>query len=156
MTYYADMSIDQPTEYKTKRAIFYQQGLKVYGLLPYILQRKLHAQFFSNSTSWGRVRISTGSLELNWTAIPYQQSLENVNALLDWLYADKGFEVALANPERWQDTIFAGNFGNMPPQTWYPIGKETRSGYMRVIGGNQLGRESIVALLAGGQSKDAE
>jgi hypothetical protein len=146
MPYYADLSSDLPAPYKQKRAVFYRQGLKVYGLLPYILARRLKAQFFSGETSWGNVRISAGSFESNWTAIPYQQSPEAVNALLDWLYADKGFEVAIASEQDWDDTIFSANVYRMPPHTWYPAAGGAREGYLQVLG-SPASRAAIVALL---------
>lgn len=148
MTYYADLVHDLPTPYTVKRVIFYRRGLKVYGLLPYILQRKLKAQFFSGSIRWGNVRISAGSFESNWTAVPYNQSPEHVIALLNWLYSDRGFEVALAAQEDWDDNIFSGNVYRMPPSTWFPVGDEQRSGFVQVAGGSSLNRHEIVALLA--------
>lgn len=146
MTYYADLSNDLPVPYKRKRVIFYQQGLKVYGLLPYLLQKKLKAQFFSGSISWGNVRISAGSFEDNWTAIPYQQSSTNLIFLLDWLYSDSGFEVALASKEDWEDNIFLGNIFHMPPHTWYPLGEEVRQGFLQIT--EHPTRKGIIGLLA--------
>lgn len=148
MTYYADLANDLPAPYKRKRIIFYRQGLKIYGLIPYLLQRKLKAQFFSGTINWGRVRISAGSLEGNWTAVPYQQKSENVSALVDWLYADKGFEVAIASQDDWGDNIFSPNVFRTPPMTWYPACDEARQGFLRIAGGTTLSRNDVLALLA--------
>jgi len=149
MRHYADMNNDLPSPYHPKRAIFYRQGLKVYGLLPYILQRKLKAQFFSGVVSWGPgVRIMVGSWEPNWTAIPYQQAPEKVQALLDWLYSEQGFEVAIASSDDWDDDIFSSNFMRHPPQVWYPVQREARPGYMRVFERQLPEQCEIIALLA--------
>jgi hypothetical protein len=146
MTYYANLSNDLPAPYKRKRVIFYRQGLKVYGLLPYILNRKLKAQFFSGTVSCMGGTISMGSFESNWTAIPYTQSPENLKALLDWLYEDRGFEVALASREDWNDDIFSANVYRMPPHTWYPIGNEAREGFLQINSG--MKRDDLIGLLA--------
>lgn len=145
MPYYADLNADVPAPYKPKKVVFYRQGLKIYGLLPYRLQRLLKAQFFSNSMSWGRVRISGGTFEANWTAIPYQQSQENMSTLLDWLYSEAGFQVALASPAHWNDDIFSPNVARMPPETWYPAGPEARPGFMNAL--DQPDRSAFLKLL---------
>lgn len=146
MTYYADFDRDLPDPHKRKRVIFYRQGLKVYGLLPYLLQRRLKAQFFSGSMSWGRVRISMGSLESNWTAIPYTQTAESLSALLDWLYSDAGFEAAIASRAEFDDDIFSANVYREPPKTWYPLGDQARVGFLRIHAGMQ--RSEVAGLLA--------
>lgn len=153
MTYFANLQEDLPSAWHRKRVIFYQQGIKIYGLLPYLLQRKLKAQFFSGSFSVGgngfpRMRLSTGSFEANWTAISYQQSRENISALLDWLYSEKGFKVAIASAENWHDDIFSANMWRMPPHTWYPVGTEAREGFLKVISRPLRTRDDIAGLLA--------
>lgn len=147
MPFYADFREDIPSPHKPKRVIFYREGMKVYGLLPYILQRRLKAQFFSNAFSWGNAIIAAGSAEANWTSVPYTAPPEAVSALLDWLLADKGFEVALASPEDWDDDIFSANVFRMPPRTWFPLGKEARAGFLRVAGG-KVSRGEMRRLLA--------
>lgn len=147
MPYYADFEHDLPDTCKPKRVIFYQQGLKVYGLIPYILARKLHAQFFSGSVSWGNVRVSMGSLEHNWTAIPYEQTPEKVKMLLDWLYQDKGFEVAIASREDWNDSIFSSNVFRIPPHVWCPIDGGVREGFLQIVGGTEVQRKEVIKLL---------
>jgi hypothetical protein len=148
MTYFANLQEDLPSSWHRKRVIFYQQGIKIYGLLPYILNRKLKAQFFSNSFSALGGRMSVGSFEANWTAVPYGQSRANIDALLDWLYSDKGFKVAIATPECWNDDIFSANMWKMPPHTWFPVGNEAREGFLNVIERPESGRDSVMMLLA--------
>jgi hypothetical protein len=149
MPYYANMEEDQPSAHKRKRIVFYRRGLKIYSLLPYILQRRLHAQFFSSTITGSGVRISAGSFEANWTAISYQnQSPEAVEALMDWLFSGAGFKAAIASEENWDDDIFSGNFFNYPPDVWHPVGAEARPGYITIL--KRLpatGRDEIVAVL---------
>lgn len=147
MPYYADFEHDLPNAYKLKRIIFYRQGLKVYGLIPYILARKLHAQFFSGSISWGNVRVSMGSYEHNWTAIPYEQSPDKVGLLLDWLYQDKGFEVAIASREDWNDSIFSSNVFRVPPHVWCPINEGGQEGFLQIVRGTEFQRNEVIKLL---------
>jgi hypothetical protein len=146
MPYYANLDNDLPAPYKRKRAIFYRQGLKIYGLLPYILARKLKAQFFSGSFAGHGVMISAGSFEANWTAVPYRQSPETLTALLEWLYSGKGFEVAIASEEDFDDNIFSGNVFRAPPKTWYPIGNASREGFLHIHEGME--RTEVMGLLA--------
>jgi len=148
MPYYADLSNDLPAPYKRKRVIFYRQGLKIYGLLPYILQRKLKAQFFSGTVSWGNVRISAGSLEENWTAVSYASVREYMDALLDWLSSDPGFEVAIASRDDWEDSIFSANVFRYPPKTWYPMDGEIKKGFLQIVEKPDIARNDIVKLLA--------
>ena len=146
MTYYADLSRDLPTPYERKRVVFYRQGLKVYGLLPYLLQRRLKAQFFSGSVNWGGVRISAGSFEQNWTAISYTQTSEALASLLDWLSSDAGFEVAIASREDFDDDIFSANIFRMPPKTWHPVGDKALPRFLRIHADMQ--RSEIAGLLS--------
>jgi hypothetical protein len=81
MRHPVDFDKDIPSAGKQKEVLFYQTGLKVYGVLPYILHRKLRAEFCSSSDA----------RENNFTLISYQQKSENVQALADWLYKDSGF-----------------------------------------------------------------
>lgn len=153
MTYYANLERDLPSPYHRKRVIFYRQGLKIYGLLPYLLQHKLKAQFFSGSFRVGgsgfpRMRLSAGSFESNWTAIPYQQPPEHIAALLDWLYSEKGFEAAIATEDYWDDNIFSANVFRMPPHTWYPVDHEARQGFLQIAERPDPTRNDVLSLLA--------
>lgn len=146
MSYRADLAHDTPSVTKKKRIIFYRGGLKIYGLLPYILQKKLKAQFFSNTPVGGGVMMLLPSHEDNWTAVPYDQSPERLQSLLDWLYSDAGFEVALASRESWEDDIFSANIMNHPPSVWFPLGQDTHKGFLQIQAG--MTRFDIAGLLA--------
>lgn len=128
MAYYADPNADLPAEWKLKRAIFYACSLKVYGQIPYILQRRLGAEFISNIASGpfgGRVVAPTG--EDNYTVVPYRradgecQSDEALAAFLSWLEADAGYEWAIAAPGEFERRdLRQPNWWRKPPQTWIP------------------------------------
>ncbi len=119
---------DLPQPWQPKRIIFYAQGLKVYGQIPYILQRRLGAQFFSNDIVLGGLfagmRIVGLTAERNYTVVPYRRPDGSphretaVEALLNWLYADRGFEMAVA--VEFHRRIDLPNFMNLPPETWVP------------------------------------
>lgn len=118
---------DQPQPWKRKRLIFYQSGIKVYGQIPYILQRRLQAEFISNESSFLGGRIVGPTAEKNYTFVPFrrgdgsEQSPEAVQALLDWLLADAGCEYAIAEDgefERRDLTLV--NWFQAPPETWVP------------------------------------
>lgn len=78
---------DIPSSDKQKEAIFYEGGLKIYGTLPYILHRKLKAEFVSSRFEHE---------ENNFTIVLYAQKPENVQALVNWLYKDAGFVWAIS------------------------------------------------------------
>jgi len=156
MAYYADLDSDLPSPHKRKRVIFYRQGLKIYGLLPFILQRQLKAKFFSGSIAAGGVLMSMGSFEPNWTAVPYTQSSENLTALLHWLFSERGFEVAIASEQDWDDDIFSANVYRMPPKTWFPFGSEARQGFFQVAGSLDKSRRDVIQLLAVPMGKEAQ
>lgn len=127
MGFYADPRNDLPADWKPKRAIFYAQGLKVYGQIPYVLQRRLQAQFISNEFRFlgGRVRVPTA--ERNYTIIPFHRddgerhSAEALDALLAWLEAGAGYEWAIAaGREFGRSDLYAANALNEPPKTWTP------------------------------------
>lgn len=84
-----DWERDLPSKRKPKRIIFYPDGLKIYGLLPYLLQRQLRGEF---SSAW----IKLNNDEDNFTVISYQQKPEHVQKLVDWLYEAAGFEWTIA------------------------------------------------------------
>lgn len=128
MAYYADPRTDLPAAWRAKRVIFYALGLKVYGQIPYVLQRRLQAQFRSNSFSFlaGRLTLPTG--ERNYTVVPYRrddgerQPEAALDAFLAWLEADAGYEWAVAAEPDFnrRDLLEASNVLNHPPATWIP------------------------------------
>lgn len=148
--YRADLSRDLPMDWKPKRIVFYAQGLKIYGLIPHLLNRRLKGEFISNyfvQTS-GMFR-GAGMLaptgEENYTVIGYSQRPEYVQFLLDWLYEGKGFEWAIAGPENFQDDIREWNAGKRPPETWVPAQEDQgwREGFQLALKGDR----SAIALL---------
>lgn len=123
MTYYANSSQDLPRPWKQKRIIFYAQGLKVYGQIPYILQRRLQGEFYSNNAPFMGCRIIAPTMEQNYTLVRYRRPNDSkchndiaLEALLDWLYTDKGFEWAIAKD--FYKRIDLPNFWNYPPETF--------------------------------------
>jgi len=123
MSYYADPTLDLPAPWKAKRIVFYARGLKVYGQIPYILQRRLQAKFYSNDMSLFGGRIVGPTREHNYTVISYRledgspHSAATLEALIDWLYSDKGFEFGIADPENFEDQIAMVNWFNSNPHT---------------------------------------
>jgi hypothetical protein len=97
MTFYADPRQDLPAPHKQKRIIFYADGLKVYGAIPYVLQRRLKAKFYSNNAPglFGG-RLIAPTMESNYTVVPYQARHDVIEKLLNWLYADAGFKWGIA------------------------------------------------------------
>lgn len=126
MTYYCDPAEDLPAPWKPKRVVFYRQGIKLYGAIPYILQRRLDAEFISNNASALGTRIIAPTGEANYTLVRYQRangrphSQAALQALLDWLYADKGFEWSIATPEYFNDRLDLPNWWQSPPRTFVP------------------------------------
>jgi len=127
MTYYCEPAQDLPAAWKPKRIIFYRQGIKIYGAIPYLLQRRLHAEFISNNVGSIRgARIIAPTGEANYTLVRYHRengrphSEPALQALLDWLYADKGFEWSIAAPEHWRDRLDQPNWWQSPPRTFVP------------------------------------
>lgn len=127
MLYYADPRRDLPASWKQKRIIFYAQGLKIYGQIPYILQRRLQAKFISNSMGFMGGQISAPTLESNYTLIRYRRedgqphSEVAIKALLDWLYDDKGFEWGVA--KNFYERLDLPNFWQWPAEV-LEMGKE--------------------------------
>ena len=126
-SYWANPQFDLPAPWKEKAIIFYAQGLKVYGQIPYLLQRRLQAEFYSNNAPIFGARIVAPSWERNYTVIPYRHKDGNphvqkaIKALLDWLYADKGFVWAIAMD--FHDNIKCWNAWRPKPETWAPAEK---------------------------------
>lgn len=151
MGYRADFSQDLPADWEPKRIIFYAQGLKVYGLLPHLLSRRLKGEFISNVamlSGWARgAAIAAPTGENNYTVIPYAQKPEHAAMLLDWLYAEAGFEWAIAASENWHDSIREWNAYKQPPSTWVPASNEQgwREGFQKAIEGDR----SAIQLLGG-------
>lgn len=91
-----DFDHDLPCSIKAKRGLFYPDGLKIYGLLPFVLAYKLRATFCSDRVPGD---------EHNFTVVRYQQQPDIVQALVDWLCAHKGFVWKIAQEgERLRDS----------------------------------------------------
>jgi len=125
MAFYADTGRDLPAPWKPKQIIFYAEGLKVYGQIPYIHQRRLNARFYSNNAEiFGGGRLIAPSMEANYTVVPYrradgrQHKPDAIGAFFDWLFSDKGFEWAFA--VEFHKHIATVNWGNMHPETFVP------------------------------------
>ena len=108
-----DFHQDIPSSSKVKNIIFYPDGLKIYGLLPYLLSRKLSSRFSSSFIQCA---------ENNFTLVSYNQKPEHVQALVDWLYSEARFEGAIASAgERLSDTPDHRPMTQKPPQTFQTI-----------------------------------
>ena len=123
--YSTDLYVDLPQANKLKRIVFYACGLKIYGHIPYLLKRRLKGEFLSNYYvhEAGVFRghgIIAPTQEQNYTAIPYEQSLENVKRLWDWLHEGAGFEWAITEFDDFNINIFEANVAQQPPKTWVP------------------------------------
>jgi hypothetical protein len=127
MAFRCDPPQDLPTVWKLKRIIFYAQGLKIYGVLPYLLNRRLKGEFYSNYyvNSSGAFRGSgmiAPAMEFNYTVIPYTQKPEHSKALLEWLSEDAGFEWAIASERDFHKDLRHGNaFSDRHPEVWVPV-----------------------------------
>lgn len=154
MSYRANLSQDLPATWKLKRIIFYAQGLKIYGLIPHLLNRRLKGRFISNIamfSGWGSSSaIAAPTQEDNYTVIPYLQKPEHVQMLIDWLYEGKGFEWAIAAPENFHDNLRQWNAYKQPPSTWVPCQSEQgwREGFQKAL----MGDSQAIALLGGGDA----
>jgi hypothetical protein len=144
MAFYANPQKDLPTPWQQKRVIFYAAGLKIYGQIPYVLQRRLQAQFISNCGTLAMGGLLFGpSWEDNYTMVPRRRAdgqphkPEALAALLDWLYADKGFEFAIADPEsgEWQrKDLWMINLWNSRPRTFAPGIEESKAIFQKFLG----------------------
>lgn len=121
MAYYANPRADLPASWKTKRLVFYAMGLKVYGQMPYILQRKLRARFISNHFGGAGGEVWWPAAESNYTLVSYRRpdgsphSAEVLMTFFDWLYADKGFEFAIAGEKSFYQDIRSIAIYEWPP-----------------------------------------
>jgi hypothetical protein len=116
---------DLPEKWKAKRIIFYGQGLKIYGEMPYLLKRRLKAEFFSNFRHNGQFGLIAPAMEMNYSVVPYNQSPEYTAALLEWLFADAGFEWAIAMPDEFDLNIRRSTaFSDQLPHVWSPAQNE--------------------------------
>ena len=127
MTSYAAPE-DIPTPYRAKLVVIYARGLKIYGQIPYLLAKRLEAQFISNEISIaGGGSIWGGTAEPNWTVVPSRRddgqphTPETLQALIDWLQADKGFVATVATPEYYYDRLDS-NWGRQAPRVFQPTG----------------------------------
>jgi hypothetical protein len=139
MSFYADPRKDLPAPWKEKRVVIYRQGLKIYGQIPYILQRRLQAEFFSNNAPFMGSRLLAPTGEDNYTLVPWRSkdgrthSQEAVRALLDWLYADKGFTWAVAAAPEFYERQDEWNAWKEPPRTWVPAQESHYPAFTRLL-----------------------
>ncbi len=128
MTYFANPANDLPVAWKPRRVIIYAQGLKVYGLMPYILARRLQAKFVSNDFSvlGGMSRVAAPTMDDNYTLISWLRTdgtphgTAVIDALLDWLYADAGFQIGVATLDFFYDRLDEPNIFKSAPRTFIP------------------------------------
>lgn len=138
MVYRCDPGLDLPAPHKAKRVIFYRHGLKVYGELPYLLKKRLKAEFYSNFAVNGGFGMIAPAVEPNYSVIPCGQPPDRSMALLDWLFADAGFEWAIAidyDRDIRCSTAFSGSL----PQCWVPANNEGgwRKGFIEAMAGQE-------------------
>ena len=131
---------------EVKRIVFYQAGLKVYGMLPYILLRRLKGQFISNywvhtDGTFSGAGVIAPTNESNYTAIPYQQSAENAQRLWHWLHDGHGFEYAIASAADFEHDIWQANVGQFPPQVWVPGEDAKHEHFVHTLGTESIGQE---------------
>jgi hypothetical protein len=130
MSFRCDFSQDVPALWKPKRIIFYSQGLKIYGLLPHILNRRLKGEFYSNyfvqsSGAFRGAGMIAPAQEFNYTYVPYTQKPAHAKALLEWLSEDKGFEWAIASAQDFNLNIRCSTaFSDRHPEVWVPAENE--------------------------------
>jgi hypothetical protein len=130
MSFRCDFAQDLPEKWKPKRIIFYAQGLKIYGLLPHFLNRRLKGEFYSNnfvqsSGSFRGMGMIAPACEFNYTFIPYTQKPEYAKALLEWLSQDAGLEWAIASPQDFNLNIRCSTaFSDQYPEVWCPAQNE--------------------------------
>lgn len=133
MAFRCDPSQDLPQACNPKRIIFYDQGLKIYGVLPYLLNRRLKGEFYSNyyvhsSGAFCGHGMIAPAYEFNYTLVPYTQKPEHSKALLEWLWQDASFEWAIASPQDFNNDLRKGPaFSNRNPEVWVPA--ENKQGW---------------------------
>jgi hypothetical protein len=135
-TYYADFDRDIISKNNPKRIVLYAKGLKIYGVLPYILARKLKAEFFSNNLGVLGAKLIAPTQEDNYTIVPYAQSPASSQKLLDWLYSDAGFLWAIASSEYWDEEIAKPNICNKFPEVWLPYENQEKQTFLAVFSAN--------------------
>ena len=64
---------DLPGDHKPKLVVVYAAGLKIYGALPYLLQRRLQARFNSSEVGGGGMRVFGPTWEPNYTIVPWRR-----------------------------------------------------------------------------------
>lgn len=121
---------DLPGDHKPKLVVVYAAGLKIYGALPYLLQRRLQARFNSSEISTGGLRMFGPSWEPNYTVVPWRRydgqphTPETLQALAGWLQSGKGFTWVVAAPENFHDRLDA-HFFRSRPHVWQPEAAQT-------------------------------
>jgi hypothetical protein len=136
--YKCDPRYDLPEKWKIKRIIFYGQGLKIYGEMPYLMKRRLRVEFFSNYHHNGQFGLIAPAMEMNYSVVPYHQSPDLTAALLEWLFADAGFEWAIAVPDEFDLNIRRSTaFSDRNPAVWVPAQNEQgwREGFAKAMSG---------------------
>lgn len=115
---------DAPATWKVKKCVFYAEGLKIYGQIPYRLQFLLDAKFISSTFSGMGSIFSVPTLEPNFTLIPYRQKngephLQSaIDELLQWLLEGKGYEWGVA--EDFNREFYSINMMERTSNTWAP------------------------------------
>ena len=117
---------DLPDDYKPKLVVVYAAGLKIYGCLPYLLQRRLQARFNSSEVGGGGMRVFGPTWEPNYTIVPWRRddgalhSPENLKALIQWLESGKGYIWVIAGPENFNDRLDTP-WGRHLPEAFQPL-----------------------------------
>lgn len=151
MTYYADPSSDLPAAWKQKRVVIYAQGLKIYGQIPYILQRRLKAEFYSNHSVGHSLSIIAPTMESNYTVVQWKRGDGNchspkiLESLIDWLYEGKGFTIGIATREFFYDRLDGPNVFQIPPTTFVPGGERWRGIFRKALASGKCDVGSLEA-----------
>ena len=134
MGFRADFAEDTPSASKTKRVLFYAAGLKIYGLLPHFLNRRVGGQFISHEYAGSMVIMTCPTFEQNYTIVHYIQRPAAAQGLLEWLYADAGFQWAIALDFFATDLLHI-NWMRYPPGVWHSHKGIVRPGFSKVLQG---------------------
>lgn len=109
---------DTPANSKPKICLLYAAGMKIYGVLPHLLNMQVGGQFVSNMM--GPWVLPTG--ESNYTIVRYRRkdgtphSPSATSALRAWLMAGAGCEVYGVLPPHFYRSLDGPNaFGEKPP-----------------------------------------
>lgn len=98
---------DFPSRFQPTRVLIYAAGLKIYGMIPHLLAKRLSAEFHSRVVG----AITLPSAERNFTFVPYRRpdgsrhSQAAIDALVDFLRQGGGFEMALAEGEEFHNPL---------------------------------------------------